>query len=265
MVLAAALFGLLILCVAAYAWWPTRPASFRGPGAPQDQPGTVLLVPGYGGGTGALEALARRLRSAGREARVVQAVGDGRGDLREQAAALDRAVRSALEDAPSVDLIGYSAGGVTVRLWVDEYAGDRVARRIVTLGSPHHGTDVATGASAFLPDQCPEACRQLVPGSELLEELNAGDETPDGPRWVSIWTGDDRVVIPPDTAELAGAVNVEVQDVCPGEVSHGELPTDPTTVGVILRALGPGLTAAPGASDCSRIRASARSAADGGG
>src|SRR5690349_23197763 len=51
----------------------------------QDDPGPVLLVPGYGGSTSALDVLAARLRSAGRQATVVRLPGDGTGALRDQA------------------------------------------------------------------------------------------------------------------------------------------------------------------------------------
>ena len=43
----------------------------------------------------------------------------------------------------SVDVVGYSAGGVIARLFVRDDGGDSVVRRVLTLGSPHHGTDVA--------------------------------------------------------------------------------------------------------------------------
>lgn len=220
----------------------------------QDRPGPVLLVPGYGGDTSALTALAAALRTGGRTAVVVTAVGDGTGDLRQQAAALDTVAREQLAaGAPSVDVIGYSAGGVTARLWADELGGDDVARRVVTLGSPHHGTEVAALAAAFAPASCPAACRQLIAGSDLLESV---DETPDGPRWTSIWTAQDQVVTPPDSARLDGAVNVEVQQVCgDAQVSHGQLPTDPLVVGLVVRALAVEvLQEAPDAGDCAALR-----------
>ena len=177
----------------------------------------MLLVPGYGGGTGGLEQLADRLRAAGRQAAVVPLPGDGTGDLDAQAAALDVAVRSALAaGAPSVDLVGYSAGGVVARLWARNHDGAARARRIVTLGSPHHGTDLAAVAGLLAPGSCPPACQQLAPDSDLISGLNSGDETPDGPAWVSIWTSQDQVVTPPDTARLDGARNVVVQRICPG-------------------------------------------------
>ena len=215
-------------------------------GADQDAPGPVLLVPGYGGSTGALEVLAASLRDAGRQATVVPLPGDGRGDLRASAQALQAAADAALaRGAPSVDVVGYSAGGVVARLWARDHARD--ARRVVTLGSPHHGTDLAALGVVLAPGACPVACQQLAPGSPLLDELNDGDETPDGPQWLSVWTVQDETVTPPESARLEGAVNVALQDVCPGlQVTHGQLPTGPVVRALVLQALSTEEVAAPG-------------------
>jgi triacylglycerol esterase/lipase EstA (alpha/beta hydrolase family) len=227
-------------------------------GVPQDQLGPVVLVPGYGGGTDALEVLAEQLRAVGRDAVVVRLPGDATGDLRQQADALDGVISQELRGgAPSVDLVGFSAGGVVARLWVDRHDGERKARRVVTLGSPHHGTDVAALALRIAPASCPVACQQLRPDSDVLRGLNDGDETPDGPQWVSVWTTLDEIVTPPDTARLDGAVDVRLQSVCPdARTAHGALPTDPLVQGVVLRALDTDvLDAAPSAEECGALRA----------
>lgn len=210
----------------------------QGP-APQERPGPVLLVPGYGGATGALEVLAGALRQAGRDTTIVRLPGDGTGDLRESAAALAGAADAARAGgAPSVDVIGYSAGGVVARLWARDNAS--AVRRVVTLGSPHHGTRLAATGLALRPGACPLGCQQLVPGSELLADLNEQDETPDGPQWLSIWTTQDEVVTPPESARLDGAVNVALQDLCSGlQVTHGTLPTGPVVRSLVLQALSP--------------------------
>jgi triacylglycerol esterase/lipase EstA (alpha/beta hydrolase family) len=221
----------------------------------QRTPGPVLLVPGYGGSTTALQSLAARLTAAGRDAAVVPLPGDGTGDLRASAAALDVAVRATLDrtGAASVDVVGYSAGGVIARLWAADGGASR-ARRIVTLGSPHHGTRVADLAGNLLPADCPVGCQELATGSDLLRQLNARDETPAGPTWVSIWTTDDTTVTPPESARLEGAVDIPVQSVC-GEshVGHGQLPIDPLVQDMVLTELRAGDPPRLGPADCARL------------
>ncbi|WP_211349221.1 lipase family alpha/beta hydrolase [Nocardioides litoris] len=219
----------------------------------QDRPGPVLLVPGYGGSTAGLEVLADALRTSGRDARVVAPAGDGTGDLEDQAADLAAAVDRVLGEtgAPSVDLVGYSAGGVVVRLYVADLGGGSTVRRAVSLGSPQHGTDLTSLGAALGGATCPEACRQLDPGSTLLRELNAGDETPPGPAWVAVWTEGDATVVPADSGALAGATSYAVQEVCPDlAVSHTELPRDPAVAGMVEAALAGAEPAVPGPGVC---------------
>lgn len=232
------------------------PASVAPPAPAQLQPGPVLLLPGYGGSTSSLERLAATLRTATRrDVRVVRAVGDGTGDLSAQARALQATVRGLISGgAPSVDVVGYSAGGVVARLWAARFGGAAQARRIVTLGSPHHGTEVAELAVELAPDQCPLACQQLAPDSELLRSLPVGAVP--GPRWISLWTAKDDVVTPPSSGRLEGAVDVRLQSVCPDDaVTHAGLPDDPLVAGLVARAIAPTpLTAAPPPSQCSSLR-----------
>jgi len=218
---------------------------------PQDRPGPVLLVPGYGGQVSSLFPLAARIRATGRQATVISLPGNGTGDLNADASVLNAAVNRALQDgAPSVDVIGYSAGGVVVLLWAKHDDGSAKARRVVTLGSPFHGAQIAAGAEGFVPGACPVACQQLVPGSPLLAGLDA-TPVPYRPRWLSLWTTDDQVVTPPTSARLPGAVNVAVQSVCPAErISHDQLPSNPVVTAMVLQAIGPGPLRAPTSAVC---------------
>ena len=222
----------------------------------QSVPGPVLLVPGFGGSTDALDVLAAELRDDGRDATVVALPDGGVGDLTVQAGTLEDAVDDALTrtGATSVDVVGYSAGGVVARIWAADLGGAEQARRIVTLGSPHHGTQVAGLAAQVLPDQCPTACRQLAPDSSVLVALNSGDETPEGPQWVSIWTDVDQVVTPPTSAGLDGAIDIPVQSVCADStVDHGNLPRDPLVGAMVAAQLDGDSTVELGAADCSRL------------
>jgi triacylglycerol lipase len=229
--------------------------AFRALDAPepvaQSELGPVLMVSGYGGSVDDLEPLAGLVSATGRDVVVLPPVGDGTGDLGEQAEALGEVAREAVEDgAPSVDVVGYSAGGVVARAWVSDHGGAELARRVVTIGSPHHGTDLAQFA-LDAAGTCPEACVQLTPDSGFLRALNAGDETPTGPAFVSVWTDSDQVVTPPDSARLKGAANVTVQELCPGATtSHGSLPDDPAVVAVVRAALEVGAFETPSGVAC---------------
>jgi triacylglycerol lipase len=223
---------------------------------PDPTPGPVVLVPGYGGGTDSLQQLADRLRAAGRTATVLHLAGDGTGDLVAQARLLGRTVDELMSStgAGSVDVVGYSAGGIVVRVWADELGGATVARRIVLLGTPNHGTEVAALAAGLGGGLCPVACQQLVSGSPLLARLDE-EGAAHGPAWVSIWTDQDLVVVPPDSARLEGAESLTVQSVCPDEqVDHGSLPTDRAAQGLVLRAVGAGSFVPPGPADCAAVR-----------
>jgi triacylglycerol lipase len=250
--LAGAVAVLAAAAIAVVAVAVLRPGAAEPAGFPaQDRPGPVLLVPGYGGGTAALDVLAGRIRATGRSAIVLRLPGTGTGSLVADAVVLNAAVGRALaRGAPSVDVIGYSAGGVVVLLWARMDDGAAKARRVVTLGSPFHGTELAAGAEGFVPGACPAACQQLVPGSSLLVSLDAGD--PAGlPRWLSLWTTDDKTVTPPDSARLAGAISLPVQALCPEvQISHSQLPTSPVVTAIVLQAIGAGPLRYPSAAAC---------------
>lgn len=237
-----------------------RPAGGSGAGATAAQRSDVLLVPGYGGSTGTLDQLAARIRADGRTATVVHLPGNGTGDLRAQARVLNGYVNRALRGGSGpVTVIGYSAGGVVAWLWDVDYRATAEVRRFITLGSPLHGASLAALGTVFDPGACPVACQQLAPGSSLLTSLQRAPAAT-RPPWLSLWTTDDQIVQPPDSARLAGAVNVPLQSVCPGiDVQHDQLPVSPLVTGIALRAVSPAPLAAPRAAQCRSLQALGRS------
>jgi triacylglycerol lipase len=253
------LFGAVGLAVAVAAIVVGVAVSSGGePQAVAGRPGTVILVPGYGGSTGSLDELAARIRAAGRTATVVQLAGDGTGDLTVQARVLDGYVNRAIgAGSGPVTVIGYSAGGVVAWLWYADYGGAARAGKIITLGSPLHGARIAAVGTAYDPALCPVACQQLAPGSALLTQLQA--DTQARPPWLSLWSTDDQTVTPPDSARLPGAVNVPLQSVCPGaDIQHSQLPTAPLVVGIVLHTLAVDGVKAPSPGDCAALQALGR-------
>jgi triacylglycerol lipase len=226
------------------------------PKADPQQLGPVVLVPGFGGSTVSLQALAVRLRVVGRPAVVVTLPDGGTGDFSGQAAAIDHAVRDLIrhDDTRSVDLVGYSAGGVASWLYLQTGTTAPAIRRLVTLGSPLQGADIAAAGGALVPGACPRACQELAPGSALLARLD-GAPRPDIP-WLSLWTDQDETVTPPQSAALPGVRSIRLQSVCDGIlINHGQLPTAGLSMGLVLRALGTRPLPVPVPGDCSRLQA----------
>ena len=250
-VVVAALLGVAAVLVAAFLLARRdQPAG----AVDQSRPGPVLLVPGYGGSTASLASLAASLRATGRDVTIVAMPDEARGDLATQATALAAAAKAARDrtGAGSVDVVGYSAGGVVARLWVAEDGGATSVRRLVTLGSPHHGTDLAD-LGALFQGTCPVACQQLSPSSPLLARLNA-QPLPAGPEYLSLWTDRDDVVIPPSSAVIEGVPSPSLQSICPSTtVRHSGLPSDPLVQRLVSESLAQAPVPTWGPADCARL------------
>ena len=159
--------------------------------------------------------------------------------------------------ASSVDLVGYSAGGVIVRLWATEYDGGSVARRVVTLGSPHHGTDLAALAADLAPTVVPDRVPAARPGQRPDPAAQPRRRDARGPG-VGVDLDDRRPDL--DAARdrgLDGALDFSVQEVCPGaDVAHGQLPRDPVVIAMVEAQLGRDAPGPAGPDACAASAAS---------
>lgn len=141
------------------------------------------------------------------------------GDMQIQAEYVVYAVRQmAARSGELVSMIGASQGTLHPR-WAVKWWPDVMdsVDDIVFLAAPHHGTDVQAVGTNF--SRCFASCWQMKSGSNYLNALNAGDETPSDISYTSIYTIFDELVIPQlpeSTSKLDGASNIALQDVCPG-------------------------------------------------
>lgn len=134
----------------------------------------------------------------------------------------------AMSDATGqkISVVGLSQGGLqprwAIRWWPD--IRERVDD-LVMLVTTNHGAPFADAACAA-PPCLPALWQQRYAGSNFLAALNAGDETPGEVSYTSIYSHTDGVVqpsAPVAVAALDGAVNVAVQDLCPGRpVDHAQ-------------------------------------------
>ena len=160
------------------------------------------------------------------------------GDIQVAAEYVVHAIRAVAAAAGQpVDVIGHSQGTLEVRWALRWWPGlRRLVNDAVSLAGPHHG---ATGADQFCTSgSCAPAVQQMRHGARFLRALNAGDETPGELDYTSIYSAHDELVQPPSTAILDGAVNVLVQDLCPGRpVHHVGVVHDAAVFAVVIDAL----------------------------
>lgn len=144
--------------------WALRRWQLRGPLPSPDLGGRpVLLVHGFVARASHFRGLQRALHARGRPTRAVDLGWPLRG-----VDAYTPALEAALEASGPVDLVAHSMGGIVLRATLRDRPDLRErVRTVVTLGSPHHGTEAARG----LPPGLPRDLADLAPDSPYLRAL----------------------------------------------------------------------------------------------
>jgi triacylglycerol lipase len=106
--------------------------------------------------------------------------------------------------AAEVDVIGHSMGGLVARYYVTLAGGDGIVRSLITIGSPHHGTEISALGLGH-------PMRELVFGSPLLTRLAAAPP-PARTRVTAVWSRGDALVPGARQRALPGAETVMFSD-----------------------------------------------------
>lgn len=206
----------------------------------------VIVVAGMGGPGFAYDVLASRISADGYRTYIYQLPGLGLGDIHASAsqfAGYVDQVRAATGSA-KVDLVAHSEGGLVSRDYVKSFGGSTKVDKVITLGSPAYGTQIANLATFFTLGTCVglTACVQMQQGSTYLNGLNAGDDSIGSVRYWAFATKYDELVQPYRNAFLNAAdgniVNTTIQDKCwLRVVGHAGLIFDGTTYSGVRQAL----------------------------
>ena len=102
-------------------------------------------------------------------------------------------------------IVAHSMGGLVARAWIARLGGAARVARLVTLGSPHHGSALARGFPA-------RWAAELQRGSDWLQQLaadgaRAGVDVP----VTSIYSRADEFIAPQESARLEGARNIALE------------------------------------------------------
>lgn len=204
-------------------WASTAQVTMPAAGAALRTP--VLLVHGYLCNHRVWDAMARQLHSAGHPIMQI--------DLEPVFAPIDSyapQVEHAVSElchqtgAAKVALIGHSMGGLAIRAWMRAYGSARVAR-VITLGTPHAGTQIARRT------RTPNG-QQMVWGSAWLQELANGETAATRSLMRIALTPQDHIVFPQREQVLPG-VAVTVFD----GLGHLELCRNRAVIAWVLQQL----------------------------
>ncbi|MDB5962925.1 MAG: hypothetical protein JWP59_4219, partial [Massilia sp.] len=177
----------------------------------------VLLLHGYGCNSGYWIQLARRLG----DARISYATVDLEpvtGAIDDYIAQVEDAVQALLHGsgAGRIAIVAHSMGGLVARAWLRQYGSARLAR-LITLGSPHHGTVLANfgvGANALQMRRS-----RAGEASAWLRALDAAESASTRALITSIYSHQDNIVAPQTSSCLQGARQIAVKGV--GHVALG--------------------------------------------
>jgi triacylglycerol lipase len=180
-------------------------------------------VHGFRGNPGSFNTIVSRLQAAGRVAVAI--------DLPSEDNIVNaRAIRDLVTARgwSRFDLVGHSMGGLSARYFIKSLNWTATVDSYVSLGSPQYGISSACLLPASYGGQ-------MCPLRSFLKNLNAGDDTPTGAYYTTVFSTSD-VYVPVNTARLdGGACHVQFAG-----VTHAGLLTDGGVHGALVAALDRG-------------------------
>ncbi|MBE9008044.1 triacylglycerol lipase [Fortiea sp. LEGE XX443] len=134
-------------------------------------------------------------------------------------------IAATFELEQTLDIVGFSMGGIVSRYYVQRLGGIDLVQRLITISSPHHGTYVAYGS--WRP-----GCEQMRTHSNFLKDLNSDAVTLKDLNFTSIWTPYDLMIVPANSSQMP----VGTQVIIP-VASHPWMLTDSRSLAAVARAL----------------------------
>jgi triacylglycerol esterase/lipase EstA (alpha/beta hydrolase family) len=109
---------------------------------------------------------------------------------------------------PRVIIVAHSMGGLAARAYVRQHGAARIAR-IITLGTPHHGTSLARLGLGANARQMQRARSGEAPESDWLRSLAGAEDAASRALVTSLYSHHDNIVAPQTSSYLPGARNIE--------------------------------------------------------
>jgi triacylglycerol lipase len=128
---------------------------------------------------------------------------DARSGIETLAAQLQKEIDQRWGDNADFHIVAHSMGGLVSRYYLQELGGHRRCHTLVTLATPHHGTNTAY----FYPGK---GSWQMRPRSEFLQQLDASSHRLKNMRIISYRTPLDLIILPSTSSHWDIAENRRV-------------------------------------------------------
>lgn len=112
-------------------------------------------------------------------------------------------------------ILAHSMGGLATRAWLDAFQADARIHRVITIGTPHHGTYL--GQWAMVAN-----ARQMNLGSDWQKRLASREPATRYERFTCFYGHCDNIVFPAATATLPGADNRHLAGIAHVHMAHHE-------------------------------------------
>ena len=187
----------------------------------------VLLLHGVGCNAGVWSGFSRHLAECGIRPVYALSYGPPLASIEHFADQLaDRiAGIAAATGAAQVVLVAHSMGGLVARAYLRKYGGTRV-RRLITIGTPHHGSMHAWLMAGM-------SLSQMRPKNAWLADLNGNRDGADGVPVASIWSWHDSMVTPQTSSRIDWGENIALTG-----IAHNALLDDPKVWAAAVAQIG---------------------------
>jgi triacylglycerol lipase len=95
----------------------------------------------------------------------------------------------------SIDLLGFSMGGLVSRYYLQRLGGMQRVQRFITISTPHNGTIAANFSMR-------SGCMQMRPNSAFMQDLSSDVDRLKELNFTSLWTPFDLIILPPSSSQL---------------------------------------------------------------
>jgi triacylglycerol lipase len=192
----------------------------------KQQSNPVLLIHGIGDTGAVFNTMTSHLKQRGLSVHTLDLIpNNGAVGLDKLAQQVNDYVVTKFLPEQTLDLVGFSMGGIVSRYYVQRLGGMKRVQRFITISSPHYGTVIAYGSR--LP-----GCVQMRTNSAFLKDLNSDAVMLKQLDFTSIWTPYDLMIVPANSSQMPLGREVIIP-----VALHPWMLKDPRTLTAVAEAL----------------------------